>query len=134
MKTTKGNGHGKKITVAVLIIGAVTLAIVAARFIHHRMAYAVTDAVFVASDSLVTVEFDRVEGRLTTMTKKEGKPVAKGELLAAIDDTPTGWKRNGSPLSFPAPKKSWRHSGSPSPGCAATWHSRNGSQPAVSTS
>ena len=86
MKTTKGNG--KKIAVAVLIIGAVTLAAMAVRFIHHRMAYAVTDAVFVASDSLTTVEFDRVEGRLITMTKREGEPVAKGELLATIDDTP----------------------------------------------
>ncbi len=80
--------NGKAIAAAVLIIGTVSLAAVAIRFVHHRMVYAVTDAVFVASDSLTTVGFDRVSGRLTAMAKKEGDPVAPGELLATIDATP----------------------------------------------
>lgn len=56
------------------------------RFIRHRMAYAVTDAVFIRTDSLVNLSFDGVQGRIATMTKNEGEAVTKGETLATIDD------------------------------------------------
>ncbi|HDZ76244.1 MAG TPA: HlyD family efflux transporter periplasmic adaptor subunit [Desulfobacteraceae bacterium] len=70
---------------AVMLIGVLALLFMAVRFVRHRMAYAVTDAVFVRTDSLVTIGFDRVNGRLAVMNKKEGDAVRRGEVLAAID-------------------------------------------------
>lgn len=75
----------KNLAAALLICGVLVLATLAARFIHHRMAYAITDAVFVRTDSLTTVGFDEVSGRIVTMRKKAGDPVKAGEELAAID-------------------------------------------------
>jgi membrane fusion protein (multidrug efflux system) len=76
----------KKTLAAVLLIaGAIFLVAMAARFIHHRMAYAVTDAVFIRTDTLTTVGFDEVSGRIETMRKDEGDEVKAGEELAAID-------------------------------------------------
>lgn len=79
---------GRKITVALLIIGGVIILILAVRFVRYRMLYAVTDAVFVRTDSLATLGFDRVSGRVLKMDKKEGDPVSAGEVVATIDDTP----------------------------------------------
>ncbi|MEJ2689794.1 MAG: biotin/lipoyl-binding protein, partial [Deltaproteobacteria bacterium] len=78
----------RKRTVAaiLLICGSVALGLLALRFIHHRMAYAVTDAVFIRTDSLVNLGFDGVDGRIATMTKNEGEKVSTGETLATIDD------------------------------------------------
>ncbi|NIA05191.1 MAG: HlyD family efflux transporter periplasmic adaptor subunit [Proteobacteria bacterium] len=76
---------GKTVAAAVMLIGVLALLFMAVRFVRHRMAYAVTDAVFVRTDSLVTLGFDRVSGRLAVMNKKEGDAVRRGEVLAAID-------------------------------------------------
>ncbi|MDA8163976.1 MAG: HlyD family efflux transporter periplasmic adaptor subunit [Desulfobacteraceae bacterium] len=76
---------GKTTAAVLLIAGTVFLAILAAHFIHHRLAYAVTDAVFVRTDSLTTVGFDQVGGRIVTMRKNEGDAVKAGEELAAIE-------------------------------------------------
>jgi len=70
-----------------LVLGLVSLLVAAALFIRHRMAYAVTDAVFVRSDSLTNVGFNRVSGRVVNVYKKEGDTVVEGEPLAEIDDT-----------------------------------------------
>ncbi len=78
---------GKRLAVALLILGALVIAIMAVWFVHHRLAYAVTDAVFVRTDSLATLGFDRVNGRVLTMRKKEGDPVSAGQVIATIDDT-----------------------------------------------
>lgn len=69
----------------ILICGSVALGLTAIRFIRHRMAYAVTDAVFIRTDSLVNLGFDGVDGRIATMTKNEGEDVSAGETLATID-------------------------------------------------
>ncbi|NOX80935.1 MAG: HlyD family efflux transporter periplasmic adaptor subunit [Deltaproteobacteria bacterium] len=76
---------GKTVAATVMVIGVLALLFMAVRFIRYRMAYAVTDAVFVRTDSLVTIGFDRVNGRLAVMNKKEGDAVRRGEVLAAID-------------------------------------------------
>lgn len=58
------------------------------RFIRHRLEHALTNAVFVASDSLTEVGFDRVGGVVQELSHKEGEEVAAGELLARIDPQP----------------------------------------------
>ena len=77
---------GKTKVAGILAAGILVLTLSAVHFIRHRMAYAVTDAVFVETDSLVTVGFNRVSGRLITMNKQEGDTIRKGEVLAVIDD------------------------------------------------
>ena len=78
---------GKAKVAIFLILGIIFLISMAVRFIHHRMAYAVTDAVFVSTDSLISVGFNRVSGRLQKMVKQEGDPIGKGEVLAVVDDS-----------------------------------------------
>lgn len=85
---TNAGKKGKTVAVAVLIIGAVVIITLALWFIHHRMVYAVTDAVFVRTDSLATLGFEQVSGRVLTMTKKAGDPVQAGEVIAVIDAMP----------------------------------------------
>ncbi|MFW8600442.1 HlyD family secretion protein [Desulfobacterota bacterium M19] len=84
------NNHtsrGRLIAAITLIIFAVIILATAIRFVHHRMAYAVTDAVFVRTDSLVSVGFNLVSGRIKTINKTAGDTVVKGEVLARLDDT-----------------------------------------------
>jgi len=81
----RGITNGRRVGAAVLIIGIVISLGLAFRFIKHRMEYAVTDAVFVRTDNLITLGFDNVGGRLSVLTKAEGDPVEKGESIAIID-------------------------------------------------
>jgi membrane fusion protein (multidrug efflux system) len=76
----------RTIAAVILIGGIIALALTALRFIHHRLAYATTDAVFIRTDSLVNLGFDGVDGRLTALRKNEGEAVTTGEILASIDD------------------------------------------------
>ncbi len=85
MPETKKNNRGRTTAAAVLIVGILALVLGLARFIHHRMAYALSDAVFVNTDSLVTVSLDRVSGQLLELRRKEGDPVKAGEVLAVLD-------------------------------------------------
>lgn len=75
----------RKIAVIILILLIIILIIGLFRFIHHRLNYAVTDAVFVASDSLTEIAFERVGGVVMEMKVKEGDAVKQGELLIKID-------------------------------------------------
>jgi membrane fusion protein (multidrug efflux system) len=77
----------RTIASAILIIGIVALGLTAVRFIRHRIAYATTDAVFIRTDSLVNLGFDKVGGRIMSLNKNEGEDVKSGEILAAIDDS-----------------------------------------------
>ncbi len=79
---------GKTIAVVLLTAGVVVLAVLLVRFIHFRIRYAVSDAVFVRTDSLATLGFDRVSGRILKMEKKEGDRVQKDEIIARIDEGP----------------------------------------------
>jgi membrane fusion protein (multidrug efflux system) len=78
----------RKRTIATIILigGIIVLGLTAVRFIQHRLAYATTDAVFIRTDSLVNLGFDRVGGRITAMHKNEGETVKNDEILATLDD------------------------------------------------
>ncbi len=65
----------------VLVIGLI-------RFVHHRLRYAVSNAVFVETDDLVFLAFQRVNGRILKLTRNEGEEVRKGEVLAYLDNAP----------------------------------------------
>jgi membrane fusion protein (multidrug efflux system) len=84
------NAGKKRKTVAVLLLtsGVVVLVVLLVWFVHFRIRYAVSDAVFVRTDSLATLGFDRVSGRILEMEKIEGDPVQKDEIIARIDDEP----------------------------------------------
>ncbi len=75
----------RNIAIILLILLIIILAIGLFRFIRHRLNYAVTNAVFVASDSLAEVGFERVGGVITELLVKEGDWVQRGQLLAKID-------------------------------------------------
>ena len=79
------NAIGRRVASALLLVTIAGIAVWGIRFVFHRMRFAVTNAVFVRADNLVTLGFDGVSGRLTRMNKQEGDRVKKGEVLAAID-------------------------------------------------
>ncbi len=78
----------KTVAVVLLTSGVVVLIVFLVWFVHFRMRYAVSDAVFVRTDSLATLGFDRVSGRILRMEKREGDEVRQGEIIARIDDEP----------------------------------------------
>ena len=78
----------RKIGLLVLLAVLLGLVICLVFFIHHRMRYAVTNAVFVETDQLVFLGFQKVSGRLMEVTKEEGAWVKKGEVLARLDERP----------------------------------------------
>jgi membrane fusion protein (multidrug efflux system) len=83
MKLTK-----KNVTAFVLLLIMLMLLVYGILMIKHRMEYAVTDAVFVDTEDINNVGFQKVNGKIIVMTKKEGEQVKKGELLAKIDPEP----------------------------------------------
>jgi len=87
-RSYKAGQKRKTLAVVLLTSGVVVLVVLLVRFVHFRMRYAVSDAVFVRTDSLATLGFDRVSGRILKMEKKEGDPVKKDEIIARIDDEP----------------------------------------------
>ena len=87
-QSTNAGQKGKTVAVVLLTAGVVVLVVLLVWFIHFRLRYAVSDAVFIRTDSLATLGFDRVSGRIIKMEKKEGDPVHKDEIIAQIDDVP----------------------------------------------
>jgi len=66
------------IAIIVLILLIIILVIGLFRFVHHRLNYAMTNAVFVASDSLTEIGFERVGGVIAALPVKEGDSVQQG--------------------------------------------------------
>jgi membrane fusion protein, multidrug efflux system len=87
-RSSKAVQKRKTLAVVLLTSGVVVLVVLLVRFVHFRIRYAVSDAVFVRTDSLATLGFDRVSGQIMKMEKKEGDPVKKDEIIARIDDEP----------------------------------------------
>ncbi|MGA8181838.1 MAG: HlyD family efflux transporter periplasmic adaptor subunit [Desulfobacterales bacterium] len=87
-QSSNAGQKGKTVAVALLTAGVVVLVVLLVWFIHFRLRYAVSDAVFIRTDSLATLGFDRVSGRILKMKKKEGDPVQQDEIIARIDDEP----------------------------------------------
>lgn len=75
----------RKAAIIILVLLIIVLAVGLFRFIHHRLNYALTNAVFVASDSLTEVGFERVGGVISDLPVKAGDAIQQGQLLARID-------------------------------------------------
>ena len=75
----------RKTAIIILVLLIIVLAVGLFRFIHHRLNYALTNAVFVASDSLTEVGFERVGGVISDLPVKAGDAIRRGQLLARID-------------------------------------------------
>ncbi len=78
--------RGKLAGLVLLIAMGVVLAVVGARWIHFRITHAVTNAVFVESDSLARVGYKRVAGRIVELYAEEGDSVRRGDPLAKLED------------------------------------------------
>lgn len=77
----------KSIGLFVVLILILIFAVFAIRWIEHRMKYVISDAVFVETDYLSNVGFNRVSGKIIQLYKKEGDLVKADETIAKIDDT-----------------------------------------------
>ncbi|MFN4013025.1 MAG: HlyD family secretion protein [Aquificaceae bacterium] len=75
----------KKLGVALLLILLLTFSFLSFRWIKHRMDYAISDAVFVKSDSMANLAFE-VSGKVVEVYKDMGNRVKRGELLARLED------------------------------------------------
>ncbi len=78
-------GKGKKIALFILIFLILFVLGYGGWMIKHHMDYAITNAVFVDTENIINIGFQRVGGRVIKMTKREGDPVKKGEVIAKID-------------------------------------------------
>lgn len=77
----------KKIGLLVVIIILVVFSIFTIKWIVHRINYVITDAVFVETEYLSNIGFNRVSGKIIQLYKKEGDSVKAEEILAKLDDT-----------------------------------------------
>ena len=84
MNSGTPNGGRKKIALLVLLVALLVVIGYGGLMIKHRLDYAITDAVFVDTDKIINAGFEKVGGRLITMTKAEGETIHQGELLAEI--------------------------------------------------
>ena len=76
----------KRLGITILIILLLVFSFFSYRWIKHRMDYAISDAVFVRSDSMSNVAFE-VDGRVVEVYKDVGDRVNAGEPLARLEDT-----------------------------------------------
>ena len=74
------------IGLALTILALTGMSIIGIRWIHYRLTHAITNAVFVESDTFTRVAYKRVSGRVERLFKEEGEYVKKGEALAKVDD------------------------------------------------
>jgi membrane fusion protein (multidrug efflux system) len=81
------NSKGKTIGIVIVVILLLVFIVYAVKWINHRMKYAITDAVFVETDYMSNVGFNRVSGKIIQLYKKEGDDVKSNEVIAKIDDT-----------------------------------------------
>ncbi|MFN3813610.1 MAG: HlyD family secretion protein [Aquificaceae bacterium] len=75
----------RRIGIAFVVLLLILFALLATRWIKHRMDYAITDAVFVKSDELSNVGFRNVSGQIIRLYKDVGDKVKEGEVIAQID-------------------------------------------------
>ncbi|NPA58673.1 MAG: HlyD family efflux transporter periplasmic adaptor subunit [Aquificae bacterium] len=75
-----------KIGIGIVLILIIVFAVISFRWIKHRIEYAITDAVFVETDSLANLSFYRAKGKVVELLKEEGDFVEKGEVIARLDD------------------------------------------------
>ncbi len=79
---------GKKLLGLIVTLGLVVVfGIWSIKWVSYRLSHAITNAVFVESDSLINLSYKRVAGRIEKLYKKEGDKVSKGDVLAKLEDT-----------------------------------------------
>ena len=78
--------RSKILGLLVLIAVSGGMLVLGARWVHYRLTHAITNAVFVESDSLTRVAYRRVAGRIERLFKEEGDYVKRGEALAKVGD------------------------------------------------
>ncbi len=78
--------RSKILGLIVLISVLAGMLVIGARWVHYRLTHAITNAVFVESDSFTKVAYRRVSGRIEKLFKEEGDYVRKGEPLAKVGD------------------------------------------------
>ncbi|MDQ7038419.1 MAG: HlyD family efflux transporter periplasmic adaptor subunit [Aquificota bacterium] len=76
----------KVLGVALILTTASILIFLGSKWIHFRLTHAVTNAVFVESETFTKVAYRRVGGRIVELFKEEGDRVSKGEPLAKVED------------------------------------------------
>ncbi|GAB4169206.1 MAG: EmrA/EmrK family multidrug efflux transporter periplasmic adaptor subunit [Geothermobacteraceae bacterium] len=104
-KTPRKPLNKRRLASILLLVMIVALAIGLARFVRHRLDYAVTNAVFVASDSLTEVAFDRVSGQIAELLVSEGDHVAAGQPLAQLDNSRYRLERDKAAASLQKAKE-----------------------------
>lgn len=77
---------GKRFGLFVLAILLLPATLLVVKWVHYRLTHAITNAVFIESDTFTKVAYKRVAGRIEELFKEEGEFVKKGEALAKIDD------------------------------------------------
>ena len=77
----------KNIGLFVVLVLILIFTVFAFTWIEHRMKYVISDAVFVETDYLSNLGFNRVSGKIIQLYKKEGDAVKADETIAKIDDT-----------------------------------------------
>ncbi|WP_456392955.1 HlyD family secretion protein [Persephonella sp.] len=75
-----------RVGIILVVVLILVFAVIAFKWIKHRIEYAITDAVFVESDSMANLSFYRAEGKIVELLKEEGDYVKKGEVIAVLDD------------------------------------------------
>ncbi len=76
----------KLVGLGVLAVLLVVSIVLGGRWVHYRLTHAITNAVFVESDTFTKVAFKRVAGRIEELYREEGDRVRKGEPLAKLED------------------------------------------------
>ena len=78
------NNRKKLIIIVVAILGIIFIGVGVYLLLQHKW-YAITNAVFVETEAISNVGFNRVGGKVIRMYKNEGDPVKEGEVLAELD-------------------------------------------------
>jgi membrane fusion protein (multidrug efflux system) len=79
-------GGRKALGIGIMLLSLIALLILGGKLVHYRLTHAITNAVFVESDTFTKVAYRRVGGRVLELYKEEGSRVKKGEALAKIED------------------------------------------------
>ena len=76
----------KYIGIASVLLLTLLILILGVRWVHFRLTHAVTNAVFVETETFTKVAYRRVGGKIVKLYKEEGDRVEAGEALAKVED------------------------------------------------
>jgi len=79
-------GRSKLLALILLSLTLIAFALLGIEWVHYRLTHAITNAVFVESDTFTKVAYEQVSGRIKKLFKEGGDYVRKGEALAKVED------------------------------------------------